>query len=246
MSYSKEEIAVQDYVSELYEKNRYKKPYSFAYHKWWAEKMLSSVKLREPILDNGCGPGFMAQFLASYDVVGIDISPKMVKLAQKRYSKVIQGDSQHLPFKDDSFMTVINKGVLHHLEDPQKAVEEISRVLKPGGQAVFAESVSNILNSLPRKLMRGTRHFSSLHKNFREEELKRIIESSLKIEKVSYFGYLAYVLFVAPDVVDLYKFVPFKRFFTSFLIKFDEIMAKIPILKKHLCWCIMITAKKKS
>lgn len=245
-NYFNEEISTQDYASKLYEDKRYAKPYSLAYHKWWAEKMLSFLNLRSPILDNGCGVGFMAQFLKEHEVVGLDVSPAMVRLAQKRYSKVIRGDSQNLPFESSSFQTVINRGVLHHLSNPQKGVEEVSRVLAAGGEAVFAESVFNLINFLPRKLLKGTKHFSHLHRNFREKELKKIIESRLKIKEVYYFGYLAYLLLAVPDIVDLYRFVPLKRIFTPLLIKFDEFISKIPLLNKQICWCIMIVAKKES
>lgn len=245
-NFIKEEINTQNRVAGFYENKRYQKSYSLAYHAWWAKKMLSLVRLKNPILDNGCGPGFMAEFLKGYETVGLDISTEMVKLAQKKYSRVVQGDAQNLPFAAASFQTVVNRGVLHHLADPQRGVDEISRILAPGGEAVFAESTMNIINFLPRKLLRGTKHFSHLHRNFPEKELKKIIASRLEIKKVYYFGYLAYLLFVAPDVIDVYKFFPFKRFFTPFLIKIDEFISEIPFLKKHLCWCIMIVAQKHS
>lgn len=241
-----EEINTQDMVAELYENKRYQKPYSVAYHTWWAEKILSLLNIKSPVLDNGCGPGFMADFLRGYEVTGLDISPEMVKLAQKRYPLVVRGDAQNLPFQNASFGTVINRGVLHHLTDPQKGADEVSRVLAPGGEAVFAESIMNPINFLPRKLLRGTKHFSHLHRNFPEKELRGIIASRLKIEKIYYFGYLAYLLFVAPDIMDVYRFFPFKGIMTPLLIKTDEFISKIPFLNKHLCWCIMIVAKKQS
>lgn len=141
MSFIKEEIATQDYVSDFYEQKRYVLPYSLEYHERWAKKMLSLLSLISPILDNGCGNGFMARFLKEEEVVGLDVSQEMVVLAKKRYSQVFQGDSQNLPFEDSSFKTVINRGVLHHLEDPQKAIKEVSRVLALGGEAVFSETL---------------------------------------------------------------------------------------------------------
>jgi len=239
-----EEIATQDHVSELYENERYVKPYSLAYHKAWAKKMLSALTLKGPILDNGCGTGFMAQFLKGNEVVGLDISPKMVALAREKYSKVFQGDSQKLPFEDSSFRTIINRGVLHHLEDPQKAINEISRVLVKEGQVVFSETLSNLIAALPRKIIKGTEHFSHLHKSFTEKELRGMIEPQLKIEKIYYWGWLTHMFLGFPDVVDVYKFVPFKMIFTPFLLKFDELIAKTPFLNKQLCWIIIIFAKK--
>ncbi len=239
-----EEIAVQDYVAELYNDKRYAVSYSLVYHRWWAKKLLSFLNLRSPILDNGCGTGFMSQFLKGYEVIGLDMSPEMIKLAKKRYSKVLLGDAQNMPFGNSSFQIVINRGVLHHLEDPEKGISEINRVLKKGGEAVFTEPIASFVNLIPRTFLRGTKHFSPLHKNFQEKELIRIISSHLEIEKIYYFGFLSHPLLGFPDVVNIYKFFPFKRLLTPFLIKFDETILKIPVLNKQICWCVMITARK--
>jgi ubiquinone/menaquinone biosynthesis C-methylase UbiE len=244
MNFIKEEIATQDRVSDFYENERYVKPYSLAYHKAWSKRMLSALTLKSPILDNGCGTGFLAEFLKEYEVIGLDISPGMVALAQQKYAKVLQGDSQKLPFADSSFQTILNRGVLHHMSDPQQAINEISRVLAKAGQVVFSETLSNWPAALPRKLIRGTKHFSHLHKSFTEKELRGMIEPQLKIEKVYYWGWLTHIFLGFPDVVDVYKFVPFKNIFTPLLLKFDELIAKVPFLNKQLCWIIIISAKK--
>jgi len=243
VSKQKEEIAVQDYVADFYEEERYKNPDSLAYHVWWAKKMLSFLNLKSPILDNGCGNGFMAEFLKGYEVVGLDVSPRMVELARKRYSKVILGDSQNLPFDDSSFAIAINRSILHHLQDPEKGVSEVRRVLKSGGQAIFAETLLSPLSAIPRILLKRGKHFSSSHRNFKEEELKGIVTRHFKIKKVYYFGYLAYSLLGFPDVVNIYKFIPFKKIITPALIKFDELISKIPLLNR-ICWCVMIVAEK--
>lgn len=200
--YLQEEIATQDYAADFYKNKRYTRFYSLLYHRWWAKKMLCSLKLRSPILDNGCGTGFMANFLDGYDVFGVDVSSKMVEAASKtgKYRQVLRGDSQNLPFNNSFFLTVINRGVLHHLENPQKALDEISRILAKGGEVAFTETLFNVLTVLPRKIIRGGKHFSHLHKSFREKELKQMIESSqLEIKKVYYLGFLAHVLLGFPE-----------------------------------------------
>ncbi|MCP6719470.1 MAG: methyltransferase domain-containing protein [Patescibacteria group bacterium] len=240
-----EEIETQDYVSEFYENKRYNKPYSLHYHNWLAQKMFSLLDLGSPILDNGCGNGFLAQFLKKHEAVGLDISPKMVELARKRYSEVILGDSQNIPFEDSYFQIVINRGLLHHLPDPRQGVFEIRRVLKNRGQAIFIEPISSFLSVIPRMIARQGKHFSKSHKNFKEKELKKIINSQLKIEEIHYFGYLAYVLLGFPDIFDIYKFLPGKSILTPALIEFDELIAKVPLLN-HQAWGIMILARKQN
>ena len=49
----------------------------------------------------------------------------------------MQGDAEALPFADEFFDIVYSNGVLHHTNDTEKAVDEVFRVLKPGGRAVI-------------------------------------------------------------------------------------------------------------
>jgi SAM-dependent methyltransferase len=63
-----------------------------------------------------------------------NISPHILNVDFMNYSHVnIICDIQNLPFRDDSLDCVINVAVLEHLEHPEKVVEEIKRVLRPGG-----------------------------------------------------------------------------------------------------------------
>ena len=100
------------------------------------------------ILDCCCGYGFTSVKLAKRDakVDGIDISPKMIELAQKNaeFNKVAQDVNlkvmsvQEMDFRDDTFDFAVGLGALHHL-NLDLSGKEISRVLKPGGKAIFVE-----------------------------------------------------------------------------------------------------------
>jgi ubiquinone/menaquinone biosynthesis C-methylase UbiE len=73
------------------------------------------------------------------EVVGVDFAASMVQLASERYPAVSfqQGDAESLPFPDASFDAVtMNFGVLH-LENPDRALEEARRVLRPSGRFAF-------------------------------------------------------------------------------------------------------------
>jgi SAM-dependent methyltransferase len=96
------------------------------------------------VLEIGCGLGTDgAQFAkAGADYTGVDLTDAAIDLARKRFE--ISGlpgefrvaDAENLDFADESFDLVYSHGVLHHTPDTARAVQEIHRVLKPGGRAV--------------------------------------------------------------------------------------------------------------
>jgi ubiquinone/menaquinone biosynthesis C-methylase UbiE len=73
--------------------------------------------------------------------VGIDLTVTAVELTRERLAleglsaEVMHGDAECLPFESDTFDIVYSYGVLHHSPDTAKAVQEVYRVLKPGGEA---------------------------------------------------------------------------------------------------------------
>lgn len=243
------EIAVQDSVSEYYEELRYARSYAWAYQEWWTRKMLSLLhpeNLKGKILDNGCGTGVHAPLLGieGGDVVGLDISAGMLGKAKLRISKLLLGDAQRLPFKDQSFNVIFARSLLHHLPYPEKGLSEINRILKNNGEAVFSDTNCSFLSNLPRKLAGKGEHFSDEHKNFNRNELLHIIETKLKIDRVCFFGYIAYPMIGFPDMIDLFKYVPFKNCLANFLIKLDELLSRLPVIQTQ-SWGIIIKASKR-
>lgn len=98
------------------------------------------------VLDYGCGHGMAAIVLARAGacVTGFDLSHGYIAEARARaaanevYVSVLQADAERLPFADQSFDRVWGNAILHHL-DIVPAAEELYRVLRPGGVAVFCE-----------------------------------------------------------------------------------------------------------
>lgn len=94
-------------------------------------------------LDAGCGGGRGSILMAecgAREVVGVDLSPKNIESSRKRAAQkgfknlhFQQGSLMEIPFEDESFDIVWCNGVLHHTENPDKGLKEITRVLKPGG-----------------------------------------------------------------------------------------------------------------
>jgi SAM-dependent methyltransferase len=100
------------------------------------------------IADLGCGSGIFTSLLhqRGFDAVGLDLSPKLIALAQAQYPKVafFEGDVEDLPFPTASLDGILLSGLLHHLPDPARCVAEVCRVLKPGGS--FAAFDPNRMN----------------------------------------------------------------------------------------------------
>ena len=97
------------------------------------------------ILDVGCGNGWVLSnfFREGARCFGLDLTRKAIDLSEKRF-KMIKGsglflvaNAEELPFQDSFFDIVTAMGVLHHTPNIDKAIEEIYRVLKPGGKIVL-------------------------------------------------------------------------------------------------------------
>jgi len=139
---------------QLYYKTRYKKE-----NPSWEESMVflsnkfKNLKLKDPIvLDAGCGNGNYIVDENRKDIawaVGVDAS-KNATLKNICLDEIKITNLENLPFESNHFDAVISLWVLEHLENPQKVINEISRVLKPGGYFLFATPNKNFL---PIKIM---------------------------------------------------------------------------------------------
>ena len=98
----------------------------------------------EPVLDLGCGPGQVGQYLAQRDVrvVGMDLALQMLLVAQRRTGTrcLACGDMRSLPFGARSFSGVVAFYSVQHLPRPalRTSLAEIRRILKPAGLLVVA------------------------------------------------------------------------------------------------------------
>jgi SAM-dependent methyltransferase len=118
-----------------------------------ARKMsLLSLAAGQSIIDVGCGSGVLLPLLAKAvgsagKVVGVDYSLAMVRDAETKVEteglsqivSVREADARRLPFADGSFDAAHCERLLMHLEDPNKALIEMARVVRPGGRIVVAE-----------------------------------------------------------------------------------------------------------
>ncbi len=103
------------------------------------------------ILDVGCGPGDDARIMAEQvlpggEIVGLDRDEEMIRHARLRSAdsdkpvRFVLADAYALPFEPATFDGCRADRLLQHLAEPERAVSEFFRVLRPGGQCVVADT----------------------------------------------------------------------------------------------------------
>ncbi len=106
---------------------------------------LASLERGGLYLDLGCSAGLYSRTLSRTlgdrgEVIGVDISPSMLKEAARRAREMsvrpsfVRADAERMPFADDSFSGAVCGGTLNELGDPPRALRETRRVLQPGGR----------------------------------------------------------------------------------------------------------------
>ena len=185
---------------------------------WWERYFLLGF-LREllggeklDVLDVGTGPGVVAMLLAGlgHRVVGIDISERMVRRAEEEAGRLnlsgvgfCAGDAEELPFRSNSFDAVISRYLMALLPDPERALAEQGRVLRPGGRVIIIDSaprpatlrkrawrlVSLLLTALlerrnPRPLLKIYRHLPLRRRRRPEADVELLAKLGLRVVDV--------------------------------------------------------------
>ncbi len=127
---------------------------SFGIDVKWRKKVVQIVADTQPqsILDIATGTGDliinMAKKTAATKLIGLDISEGMLSMGRKKIKQVgldnriemVQADSENMPFDDDSFDAITVAFGVRNFEHLEKGLDEILRVLKPGGVFVILET----------------------------------------------------------------------------------------------------------
>ena len=153
------------------ELNRLYDESSDVYVKRYKETQLEKFKLvrrdrllRGIVLDAGCGPCFLREYIEEY--FGIDISQKLLLSCPK--GRVVRGDVERMPYPNSTFDTVLSITVLQNVPHKARFISEIKRVLVPGGMVIV----------------------TALRKSLSEKEVIRLLSNSgfREIEKLDLEG----------------------------------------------------------
>lgn len=184
---------------------------NFLQRMWHSRKLKTVVNLigkknnPKNILDVGCASGwFLSELAFRYPKtkhVGVDAYKKAIDYGKKRYKnlKLICADAHSLPFPKESFDVIICTEVLEHVENPQKVLKEIKRVLSKDGVAIVEMDSGNLLfraiwywwTHLRRGVWRDS-HIHTFNKKILEDMIKK---SGFIITQKKVFNYSMAVIF---------------------------------------------------
>jgi len=129
--------------------------------------MKAALLTKGLILDIGCGTGALIDALKvtcpeKYNwrkqIIGVDIAKGMISTANRKYpdSSLVQGDMHHLPFSKSAFDSVVSSSAFQWARPLEKVLDEMLRVLKPGGSFYAAFFIDGTLHELYDSYSRAT------------------------------------------------------------------------------------------
>jgi SAM-dependent methyltransferase len=138
------------------------------------------------VLEVGCGTGVdLVRFaIGGAKVTGVDIAEHAIELACQNFAQrrlpaqLLTADGEHLPFADGTFDFVFAHGVVQYTGDGRRLVEEVHRVLKPGGEAVFqVYNRISWLNALSKLMKVDLEHEDApVLRKYSPDEFRRVVD----------------------------------------------------------------------
>ena len=109
---------------------------TLGFDKSWREKAVDNL-IGTSVLDLGGGTGAAFDQLLNYETTALDPDKKMLEL--NTFEEKVLGSAENLPFEDNSFDNVFCCFVWRNVSDTNKALQEVYRVLRPGGKFILLD-----------------------------------------------------------------------------------------------------------
>ncbi|MBW2976395.1 class I SAM-dependent methyltransferase [Candidatus Woesearchaeota archaeon] len=155
------------------------------------------------ILDMGCGTGVNTYdfYKKSKKTIGIDISPWAIERAKNNFKEIsfYIRDSEKTRFPHNYFDIIVNTGLIQYLRNPKLTVDEIHRILKPGGTAVievpWKYGIYNSKRIRSHITGRSNPNDEPVNKTYDSKMFKRLFEKFECIKIRSFFFVVLYGVF---------------------------------------------------
>lgn len=195
------------------------------YHIYSQELLLQIKNPGLKIIDIGCGSCDMSVFArdVGYSVTPIDISDRDLNLARKLGFNAVKADiSKPLPFGDDTFDCALMLEVIEHIPNAEKIVEEIARIVKPGGSLIMSTPNHAYYKRRIKALHGREPDDEGYHYRFfvKRKLLNLFRERSFEIDNTNSFGFLPLV-----DKILLRKMLKKKRLRFKIPFAFESLFA---------------------
>jgi ubiquinone/menaquinone biosynthesis C-methylase UbiE len=151
-------VAVDFYNSPLWPKFRFWEWFTFLCNggeRRSRDKVLRHLPKQAnlKLLDVAIGDGVYLDWLPKdWSVVGIDVSTSQLEACRKRAGsrdlKLILGEAEDLPVQDGKFDAALSIGAFNYFNDPEKALREMVRAVKPGGTIVVSDEIPNLTDRM--------------------------------------------------------------------------------------------------
>jgi len=140
----------------------------------------------------------MLRDIGLVDVTGLDLSPEAIAWCQRKgLGEVKQGDICDMPFATGKFDLVLATDIIEHVEDDSRALEEVVRVLRPGGIALVTVPAFSMIWGLQDRVAQHKRRYLQRDLNL------LLSQAGLIVEKSYYFNYLLFLpILLARRIID--------------------------------------------
>lgn len=241
--------AQYDYIIEAYESHYSDEPSRLYRDEFINRPMTAGLDLRgKKVLEAMCGGGPTTPYLLGLGarVTGLDISPKCVDMFRRAHPdcEALCGSISQTGLPDASFDAVVVVGGLHHLHPGlDLAMDELHRILKPGGHLCFTEaSAGSLLNAVRGLWYKIDPLFEKNERPISIAELSGKNVGRFEFVSASYHGNIAYLLVFNSMVFRVPRAL--KAWYSPFLLKLERALSGVFSTEKTSCYVVAQWRKK--
>lgn len=254
MSYQKKEELIQknfyNRIAEDYDRHYNDKWNLYYLNRCIVPFLFKDLKLKDSvILDGLCGSGLLTSYLINQDckkIIGLDISQAQLSIYQRKFPdcQTICSSITNASIDSNSLDVICIFGGLHHVHPYFKdTIEELYRLLKPGGSLCFYEPQTHtILESLRRFWYRHDSEFNENEGAIDIDKFIRDFSSKFDVLSINYVGTLAHFFVLNSKILRIPHWI--KHLYSYIFIQLEWLISFFPI--KYIASNAVVQLKKKN